>query len=517
MQKKEIIILFFILVLACFFRFWNIAVIPPGLYPDIAINGNQALDILETGKFKVFYPENNGREGLFMVLTSFSFLIFGAEIWAIRITSAVIGVFTVLGAYFLARELFNKKDKYVAPLTGFFMAISFWHTLLSRLGFRVILVPFCLSFLFYFLFRAKRTQKIIDFILAGLFLGLGFYSYGTFRFVVFMLTILLFYWFLNQEKKQRKRFIFQIFIFLAIAFSAALPLGIYFLQNPGDFTGRAGDVSIFSQQNLFFAFLKSFISHIAMFSFFGDGNWRHNLPYSPQLSVILGIFFLFGFVLCTKNIISSFKKRQKEFFSSPNLFLLSSFFIMLFPATLTIEGIPHALRAASVIPFVYIISSAGFLWVYETLKKNTLEKKLSFAAFSLLMLAMVLTEYNKYFVLWAKNPKTAEAFSENYVEIGKYLNSLPIGTKKYVIVNQGGVLVGGLPMSIQTIMFIERTDQKPDSIYLLPQDIEKIKKEEERPLVVVDLARDKELLERISQSLEGGSIYETKGFLSIVF
>jgi len=31
-----------ILILAIFFRFWKLNEIPPGLYPDVAINGNEA-------------------------------------------------------------------------------------------------------------------------------------------------------------------------------------------------------------------------------------------------------------------------------------------------------------------------------------------------------------------------------------------------------------------------------------------------------------------------------------------
>ena len=46
---------------------------------------------------------------------------------------------------------------------------------------------------------------------------------------------------------------------------------------------------------------------------------------------------------------------------------------------------------------------------------------------------------------------------QNYVEIGNYLNSLPKETPKYVIVNAAGVDVRGIPMPIQTVMFITKT------------------------------------------------------------
>lgn len=140
MKKKEIILLILILFIAAFFRLWQLNSIPPGLYPDVAINGNDALDSLKTGNFKVFYPENNGREGLMMWLIALSFSVFGVSIWSIKITAAIVGIFTVLGLYLFTKELFNSQivkqsnSQFVALLSSFFLAISFWHTNFSRIG-----------------------------------------------------------------------------------------------------------------------------------------------------------------------------------------------------------------------------------------------------------------------------------------------------------------------------------------------------------------------------------------------
>ena len=63
MRKSYILLL--ILIIASLLRVASITTAPPGLYPDEAMNGNNATEALETGEFKAFYPENNGREGLF--------------------------------------------------------------------------------------------------------------------------------------------------------------------------------------------------------------------------------------------------------------------------------------------------------------------------------------------------------------------------------------------------------------------------------------------------------------------
>ena len=147
MEKKTLIFLFIILILviAGFFRFWQLEALPPGIWPDEAAYANDAVESLKTGNFKVFYPDNHGREGLFMWILAFSFSVFGVSILSFKIIPALIGLLTVLGQYLLSSELFRsfkfeeKKVQTISLLSAFFLAISFWHINFSRIGFRAIL------------------------------------------------------------------------------------------------------------------------------------------------------------------------------------------------------------------------------------------------------------------------------------------------------------------------------------------------------------------------------------------
>jgi len=56
-------ILIAILALGAFLRFYQLTTVPSGIQVDEAMNGANILQILETGRFHVFYPENNGRRG----------------------------------------------------------------------------------------------------------------------------------------------------------------------------------------------------------------------------------------------------------------------------------------------------------------------------------------------------------------------------------------------------------------------------------------------------------------------
>jgi len=488
--NKAIIFLLVILAIAAFFRLWQLDSIPPGLYPDVAINGNEAI----SSPGKIFYPENNGREGLFINLIALSFSIFGVTIWSLKIVPAIIGILTVFGLYLLTKELFlkssEKGSRYIALLSSFFLAVSFWHTNFSRIGFRAILLPFILVFAFYFLFRGFREKKLQPthrppslqlgpvsyLVISGLFFGLGFYTYISYRFIILLLPLVLItFWFAYKRQNLQKQFILHTSYLLLLIFIVALPIAIYFLQNPQDFVGRATPISIFATENPIKEFGKSLILHLGMFNFYGDPNWRHNFASSPMLFWPIGILFLIGFFISIKEIIS----KKSSSFVICHWSLVIWFFIMLLPGILTYEGVPHALRIIGVIPAVYIFVGFGGWKVYEFLNQNTTKKTLLLIASFLFLLSMGISEFNKYFVKWAKNLEVENAFSKDYVEIGNYLNSLPSETQKYVIVNVPGVPVpypDGIPMPAQILMFIERIKfGEPRAIYLKPEDLEKIK------------------------------------------
>jgi 4-amino-4-deoxy-L-arabinose transferase-like glycosyltransferase len=515
--KKEFLFLIFILFVAFFFRFYKLSLIPPGLYPDVAINGNEAFFSLKNKNFKVFYPENYGREGLIMWLIALSFKIFGVSIFSIRVVAAIIGVLTALGLYLLVKELFHQEKNFAEKITlfsSFFLAVSFWHTNFSRIGFRAILLPFVLVFSFYFLFKAFRKKSIFDSILAGIFFGLGFYTYTSFRMAVLILPfIFVLFWFLYKKEGLQKKFLLLTSCFLLFTFLVALPIGIYFLKNPQDFISRAAPVSIFKAENPTKEFFRSLILHLGMFNFHGDPNWRHNFAGKPMLFWPVGILFLIGLFISIKETVSSIKNKTFHLPSSYFL-LLIWFFVMLLPGILTREGIPHSLRVIGVIPPVFIFSGLGAFWVFEFLEKK-LKNKLIFNGLLVSFLFFVLiSEFNKYFLVWANKPEVKSEYTQEYLLMGKYLNSLPENCQKYVIVNRGGEPVSWankIPVSAQTIMFLEIAQYgQIKSNYLLPEEIEKIKIDKKG--IILLMAQDQELAKKISSLFPQGNWKKEKEF-----
>jgi 4-amino-4-deoxy-L-arabinose transferase-like glycosyltransferase len=560
-KKQTFFLLLVILILAGFFRLWQLSSIPPGLYPDEAINGNDALKTLENNQFKVFYPENNGREGLFIWLIAFSFKLFGPSAWSLRLTSAILGILTVLGLYLLAKELFNRK---IGLLAAFFLAVSFWHVNFSRIGFRAILVPFLMTFSFYFLFKAFRKNSLVDFIWSGIFFGFGFYTYIAFRTAVLLLVLAILlkmieYWKnnrpfpLNPSWLWRQLYLkdgwWKVDILLLVIIIIALPIGIYFLNNPSDFFGRAGDVSVLNVENPAKELTLGALKTLAMFNFSGDWNWRHNLAGSPMLVWPVGILFVLGVVLIVIKVIgwiqgyasqrhgiasghgasavlrgraSDSKQRNSSLgnfavaerhIPKSSLFLLSWFIIMLLPAILTAEGLPHALRTIGVIPVVYIFAAFGLVWLLQQIAK--LNPKIAWLVLIVLLVQISGANFNKYFFDWGQNKHVAGAFRKDLVDLVKYFNNLPNNIQKVVLVNEPGVPVpypDGLPMPAQTIIFQSKISDLEIKYLVRSQKSKEKEAGLVPPALIVPLQYEEDIFEQLSKIWPDGKIKQINDF-----
>jgi len=516
-SKYTITALIVIIALAVFFRFWQFTSIPAGLYQDEAMNGADALTSLKTGDYKVFYTNNNGREGMIMWLDALAIKLFGAEPWVLRLFPAIAGVLAVLGLYFLAKELFGVE---IALISSFFMAMSFWAVNFSRIGFRAGLIVPVLIWSFYFLYRGFKLSKlsilridskILNFVFAGILFGLGFYTYISFRFAP-ILVLLAFSSLLFKKGTGRLRI--GVLFFVLTTFIIAFPIGLHFLKNPADFFSRTSEVSIFSQSFPLKALAINTAKTLGMFNIAGDFNWRHNYAGAPELFLPVGLLFLLGIWLSIKRF--AFKDK----------FLFSWLAVFLLPDFLTIEGNPHALRALGAMPAAMIFAGAGLFWLYKKIQKYfdnkiparpndfgrsggenpVLDKyksqllRLKKEIFLLLIIFLIFIgacDFNKYFNLWAFNPNVASAFSQNQVKIADYLNNLPKETEKYVIWNASDRATdNSLPVSAQTVYFL--TTEKTKINYLKSDELNKIKLGE-NGTVIAPLYFDLDLLHNLNK------------------
>ena len=190
-------------------RLYRIDLVPWGLNNDEAINALEMKDISARSGMNAVLGARSlttrglNRETMFHYLGAFSFKIAGIELNLLRAMPAVFGlsprliqdpmmdlviplravaiaagVLTLLALYLFARDRFGWL---VALLAMAFLAFSPWHILYSRVGERAVLAPlFGIATVGFFL-KALDTGRLRDHLAWGLGVGLGFWSYTSFR------------------------------------------------------------------------------------------------------------------------------------------------------------------------------------------------------------------------------------------------------------------------------------------------------------------------------------------------
>lgn len=496
-KTMHLAVLLVIIVSAFFLRFYDIENIPSGIYPDEAVNGMDALRANETGKYQLFYPDNNGREGLFINLQALSIKTFGNNVPALKLWSAIFGTLAVLGVFLLSREIFRSER--AGLISAYLTAFSFWAINFSRIGFRAIMVPFILSFSFYFLLKGFRTKKYLPFVLSGLIFGLGFHTYIAFRIAPAIVLALLFFMLITQ-----KRFIMnfwkQVLIFGVGVMITLSPMIWEFKTHPEYLESRSASVSIFAPEmnegKLVQTFLRSFGMSLAKYNFWGDQNWRHNYPPYPILDPIIGIAFLTGFIYVIFKAFHLLYLRFRQDVHDEKLYmyflLLAWFACMLAPEFLTAEGLPHALRAIGTIPVVMIFATIPFLWLLGKIESQSYSVRI--VLLSLIAAAFVfIGVFNtvKYFVFFKNNPMQHVSFSTNLKDLAYQMRTYPDYVEKYVIAEN---------MERIPIKFLNHS--MPNTFYIYPGEISSVNPAAE----FVILLTDEGLIEKIRQSFPDAQI-----------
>jgi hypothetical protein len=416
----------------------------------------------------------------------------------------------------------------------------------------------------YFLLKGLRRRQVLDLTLAGIFVGLALHTYIASRFLPLVVAVPLlmhlgrWLWGGTDEAQSTVRIKSlwkvactpcAVILFLFVALLTALPLGLYFIQNPQDFIGRGGQVSIFSSAAPVTEFLKSTGLTLQMFFWRGDCNWRHNFDCQPELHPLVAAFFLTGIIVSFTGFFRSLKGKNQEtpstnqgaeeglnplpvILDSKFLIPFAWLFFMSLPATLTREGLPHALRSLGMLPPVMIFAGLGAARVLEggsrwiqkqkekwpqhakQLQRIKREGTLLFVA---LLVFIPLATYRDYFLKWAYHPQTHFAFATDLVHLGEYLNRLPRETQKYVLVNLPGAEVQGIPMPAQTVMFVTDTFRNEDRraknlFYALPDFVPKAERGQKIVITVLD-GDDHKLISDIQKKIPGLTVSAPADFV----
>lgn len=346
-----------IILIGAFLRLHLITGIPPGDDFDPAYYGLDALRILD-GEWPVYLEANYGREPMFSYLVAGAYLVLGPGTLGIHLASTVVGVLTIPALYLAGSEWFRLgrngvRRQWGGILAALILALSFWHLIWSRYGVRAILIPLFFALTTFFLFRGFRRGKTVDFLAAGILLGLGLYTYQLAQLLPLLFLLFLLIDFAARRSFNKKQWGFVLLV-IATAVLIALPLAAYAYNHPGVFNQRVAGVFVLTDsapaQEQLPDVLERVKATLLMFVYEGDASWTINLPGRPVFNPFLSFFLVVGL------IIALWHWRQPRY-----LFLLVWLALMIAPAILA-DKAPLSKRALGALPVAILFITIGILW-----------------------------------------------------------------------------------------------------------------------------------------------------------
>ena len=234
-----------VLLIAAWLRVADLATLPPGMSDDESISALDAFHLTQTGRFP-FYEDFGRPEPLYIFIEAGGALLFGASIFAFRLSTVLVGIMTVAAAVWATRQCLidlPQDARWIAGLAASAsLAVALGHIALSRSLYRAIPQAFFMLLFAGFLLRGARTGKRLDALWAGVSLGGALYSYTAavpvpLALMPFVLSLLVF------KRRQWKAWLPSLIIIVAVVAVMLLPVVPLLLTEPTRVIGRAAEVS----------------------------------------------------------------------------------------------------------------------------------------------------------------------------------------------------------------------------------------------------------------------------------
>ncbi|MCL4418701.1 glycosyltransferase family 39 protein [Patescibacteria group bacterium] len=406
-MKKKILILFSIILVAGFLRFFQLGANPPSLTWDEAALGYNAYSLGIDGKdeFGRFLPHDylesfgDFKPPVYAYLDIIPIKLFGLSEFSVRFPSALLGVLTVLITYFLTKRIFwqSKSKESYALFATLFLAVSPWHIMLSRAAFEANVATFFIT-AGVLLFLAGIQNKKWYLLLCAISFVFSIYTFNTARIVTPLLLLVLATSFRKELLRIKKQTIFAVILGILLL----LPTVKFLLSSQASL--RFKEVNIFSDSsvikninqeilndnNAFWSkiihnrrlafgvlYLRHYLDNINPDFLFikGDGNPKFSTQTVGQMYLWDLPFFITGFFILLR-------KKEGYWWFIP-LWLL----IGIIPAG-TARETPHALRIETVLPTFQIITAAGVVTFLLLIKNLSLERYFKFLIIFLVFFAL---------------------------------------------------------------------------------------------------------------------------------
>ena len=373
-----------IVLVGATFRLHDLGHVPPEMTSDHVEKLLDAQRVLD-GNPQVFFPNNGGREPFQMyAMALFSRLPgLAMDFHTLKLLSAIEGIITLPVLWWMGRAVIGCDNPRLGNAVGLalaaLVAVSYWHVALSRLGLRIVLTPLVTALLIIFLGRALRHNRRGDFILAGLVLGFGLYTYQAVRMlpVVVVLGVVMAVIFWSRTWLERGRYIAHLGVLVVMAVVVFVPMLYFSIEYPNYFWMRTagrllGDdiiqttdeqgrlierIATFEERIEAFqrnlpVLLDNIRNALLMYNWKGDVLWFNAAPNRPAMDPLTATLFIAGLAVWLARMVR--RRDILDWLLPPLLFimLLPSAFSIAYP----IEN-PSATRTSGTLPAAYLFAA----------------------------------------------------------------------------------------------------------------------------------------------------------------
>lgn len=425
MRRRSILIFGLIIVLAAALRLYHLSSVPPSLNWDEASVGYNAYSLATTGsdeygrRFPLSIRSfNDYKPPLYTYSTAAVMAFLGKTEFAVRFTSALAGILTVVLTYFLVRKLISLHSttnhlsrvsittnpsnlsnssnltNFLSLCTSLFLAILPWHIHFSRIAFEASLALFFFLLGLTFLLKFQKRPNPLLILIGTLSLVLSIYTHHSVK--LFLPIFMGIFVLLNFRQFFRRYLLLIPAVILGIFLLLPLIRNVLYSSSQAS---RALTVSVFAPPNQFHfqgktlpqVLVENYLSHFDPgFLLLGKGdNPRHHAPNSGPLLLVTIPLFLVGIIYLV------FKSPKSPKFPNNKFLLIFWFFLSPLPAIFAIDN-PHASRSFLQIPIYSLLIALGLQFLIKKIP-HRISPIPPISLISLIFIANLFYYFHQYF------------------------------------------------------------------------------------------------------------------------
>lgn len=348
-DKAPVLVLGLLALAAAIVFGWELTAFPAEVHGDDAEVGLDAVRLL--GDWDLF------RSGWFelprfhALPTAIGLKLFGIDLFGLRVTSAALGVGSVLLLYAIVRRLWNGEAALIAAVL---LIAQRFFIHLSRAGFHYIDTPFLSLLVLWLFLRLWYDCRPGAAVWCGIALGLGIQTYYASRLVPPLLALTWAAWMGDTPREHRRGRLAAFVLLVVVALAVAAPMFGYFAHDWDSFWARTRNTSVFdagARRHLAASYKTENLADIIriqlgkalpLFNVEGDTSVQYGL--GPLFEPLGAALFVLGVALA----LARWRERRTR------LVLLWTALPFFFGVVLTIDT-PFFPRISGLVPFAVLL------------------------------------------------------------------------------------------------------------------------------------------------------------------